>query len=544
MEKIIIYQVFTRLFGNKNTTRIENGSIEENGAGKFVDFDTKTLRRIRQLGATHIWYTGVIRHASCTDYSRFDIPVQHPSVVKGRAGSPYAITDYYDVDPDLAVDVEKRMDEWEQLIQRTHKEGMRVVMDFVPNHVARQYQSIAKPTGVVDLGSEDNTLMHFSPQNNFYYCVGENFVSPNGTGYLETPAKATGNDCFNAHPSINDWYETVKLNYGIDYNDWSGVPSEHFDPIPSTWKKMTEILLFWADKGVDAFRCDMAEMVPCAFWEHSISILKKHYPDVEIIGEVYNPSLYRKYIAAGFDYLYDKVGMYDTLRAVMEGNCPSSAITSQWQSVDDIRNRMLYFLENHDEQRIASDYFAGNAKKAIPALIISSMLYGNPIMIYAGQEFGERGMDKEGFSGKDGRTTIFDYWCVDSLRRGFYERRKLTAAERSLESQYIRILNIAQKEKSIVAGASYDLMYVNPQMGDKQFTFLRGNNMLIVVNFADNDVESNVFIPSHAFDFLKMKEGEVEAADLLTDKKHNLTLKKDCAVKVSVPAYGGIVLKW
>ena len=544
MGKIIIYQVFTRLFGNKNTSRIENGSIEENGTGKFVDFDTKTLRRIRKLGATHIWYTGIIRHASCTDYSQFGIPVQHPSVIKGRAGSPYAITDYYDVDPDLAVDVEKRMEEWEELIRRTHKEGMKVVMDFVPNHVARQYQSIAKPAGTEDLGGGDNEQMHFSPQNNFYYCVGENFVSPNGTGYSESPAKATGNDCFSAYPSINDWYETVKLNYGIDYNDWSGVPSEHFEPIPSTWKKMTDILLFWANKGVDAFRCDMAEMVPCAFWKYSIAILKKEFPNVEIIGEVYNPTLYRKYISSGFDYLYDKVGLYDTLRAVVEGKSPSSAITHQWQNVDDIRSRMLYFLENHDEQRIASDYFAGNGEKGIPALIVSSMLYSNPLMIYAGQEFGERGMDKEGFSGKDGRTTIFDYWCVDSLRRGFFERSKLTSAERTLESQYISILNIARKEKSIVEGASYDLMYVNPQLGEKQFAFLRGNNMLIVVNFDENAVESNVFIPAHAFHHLNMAEGETEALNLLTEEKQKISLEKDSTVKVYVPANGGTILKW
>lgn len=544
MGKIIIYQVFTRLFGNKNTSRIENGSIEENGTGKFVDFDTKTLRRIRKLGATHIWYTGIIRHASCTDYSQFGIPVQHPSVIKGRAGSPYAITDYYDVDPDLAVDVEKRRNEWEELIRRTHKEGMKVVMDFVPNHVARQYQSIAKPAGTEDLGSGDNEQMHFSPQNNFYYCVGEKFISPNGTGYSESPAKATGNDCFSAYPSINDWYETVKLNYGIDYNDWSGVPSEHFEPIPSTWKKMTDILLFWANKGVDAFRCDMAEMVPCAFWKYSIAILKKEFPNVEIIGEVYNPTLYRKYISSGFDYLYDKVGLYDTLRAIVEGKSPSSAITHQWQNVDDIRSRMLYFLENHDEQRIASDYFAGNGEKGIPALIISSMLYSNPIMIYAGQEFGERGMDKEGFSGKDGRTTIFDYWCVDSLRRGFFDRRKLTSAERTLESQYISILNIARKEKSIVEGASYDLMYVNPQLGEKQFAFLRGNNMLIVVNFDDNAVKSSVFIPAHAFDHLNMAEGETEAVNLLTEEKQKISLEKDSTVKVYVPANGGTILKW
>ncbi len=551
MDKIIIYQVFTRLFGNKNTTNKENGSLAENGTGKFADFDTKTLKRIKSLGANYIWYTGVIRHATATDYSSFGIPRQHPSVVKGNAGSPYAICDYYDVDPDLATDVAKRMEEWESLIDRSHKAGLKVVMDFVPNHVARQYRSIAKPAGVQDLGFDDNTHWHFSPQNNFYYCVDEDFVSPNGEGYVESPARATGNDAFTSRPSINDWYETVKLNYGIDYNDWSGHASEHFSPVPSTWLKMTEILLFWAGKGVDAFRCDMAEMVPCAFWHYASQKLKEAYPQILLIGEVYNPAQYRNYLAAGFDYLYDKVGMYDTLRAITCDQCSTAAITQQWQTVDDIRDHMLYFLENHDEQRIASDFFAGNAQKAIPALIISALLYKNPLMIYAGQEFGEKGMDKEGFSGKDGRTTIFDYWCVDSLRRGYYDRRKLTSIEKSLEAEYQKVLNIANKDKAVSEGLSYDLMYVNPQLAPDQYAFLRSTQvkgktqaMLVAVNFCDYDQAVDIHIPAHAFDYLSLAEGEIEAVDLLSGNKTILNLKKDSAFTVTLPANGGVALKF
>ncbi len=544
MGKTIIYQVLPRLFGNKTTARIENGSAVENGTGKFVDFDMKTLRRIHQLGATHVWFTGVIRHASCTDYSAHGVPTQHPSLVKGKAGSPYAVCDYYDVDPDLAVDIDKRMSEWEQLIVRTHKAGMKVVMDFVPNHVARQYLSIAKPAGVEDLGHGDDCQKHFSPQNNFYYCVGEEFVSPCGTGYIESPAKATGNNVFCAHPSVNDWYETVKLNYGIDYNDWSGTPSTHFQPVPSTWQKMTDILLFWAQKGIDAFRCDMAEMVPCAFWAYATGIVKAKYPDLKFIGEVYNPALYRDYIVAGFDWLYDKVGLYDTLRGVVTGNCASSAITFQWQSVDDIRDHMLYFLENHDEQRIASDYFAGNGEKAIPAMIISALLFTNPVMVYAGQEFGERGMDKEGFSGRDGRTTIFDYWCVESIRRGYYDRKKLSAAEKALEEKYKKILCTARDDSSVSEGASFDLMYVNPHLSGKQFAFLRGNDMLVAVNFSDSPVTTDILIPAHAYDFLGMSEGAVTATDLLTGKEWGLNLERDRTVRVNLPANGGIILKW
>lgn len=306
---MIVYQIFTRLFGNRNTTRKEWGTIAENGCGKMNGFDATVLKRIKSLGVTHVWYTGVLRHATQTGYTAYGIPSQHAEVVKGRAGSPYAITDYYDVDPDLAEDVAHRMQEWEALIARTHAAGMKVIMDFVPNHVAREYQSVCKPIGVKDLGEDDDTTMAFSSNNNFYYCWGcpldLSQIAPKAV-YEERPARATGNDRFDNCPSVNDWYETVKLNYGIDYCD-AGGRSEHFDPIPDTWRKMTDILLFWAAKGVDGFRCDMAEMVPPAFWSYATSEVKRVFPEVIFIGEVYDPRQYRTYIASGYDFLYDKV---------------------------------------------------------------------------------------------------------------------------------------------------------------------------------------------------------------------------------------------
>ncbi|MCR5472624.1 MAG: alpha-amylase, partial [Prevotella sp.] len=222
LHKIIIYQVFTRLFGHRSNTPVVNGTIEENGCGKLNDFTPSALKKIRELGVTHIWYTGVIRHATMTDYSRYGIPRQHPAVVKGRAGSPYAITDYYDIDPDLAVDVERRMEEFEQLVTRTHRAGLKMIIDFVPNHVARQYKSICKPAGVRDLGEDDNPNEGFNPErNNFYYCPGQAFMPyfdlyhGEKEPYQEMPARATGNDCFHNAPGMNDWYETVKLNYGV-----------------------------------------------------------------------------------------------------------------------------------------------------------------------------------------------------------------------------------------------------------------------------------------------------------------------------------------
>ena len=557
--KLVIYQVFTRTFGNTNTNRIPNGTLAENGVGKMNDFDTKTLKQIKGLGVNSIWYTGVIRHATTTDYSKFGLPTQNAQVVKGKAGSPYAITDYYDIDPDIAVDVENRMSEFEALISRTHKVGMKVVIDFVPNHVAREYKSIAKPKGVRDLGEDDDVSKHFDAQNNFYYCPNEPLhldgLVKNGRTlseitYKEFPAKCTGNDKFDAYPQQNDWYETIKLNYGIDYCDLGGT-SYNFSPRPSTWEKMTEILLFWASKGIDGFRCDMAEMVPTAFWTYAIERVKREYPKLIFIGEVYDPNQYRAYVASGFDYLYDKVGMYDCLRGVMCGEQSASAITNAWQATNDIRNQMLYFLENHDEQRIASDFFSGDMRKGVPAMIVSALFQSNPVMIYAGQEFGEKGMDAEGFSGCDGRSTIFDYWCVEGIRKGYYARRSLTKEQKDLEKTYKTILNICNKEKAVASGLTFDLVYANydnPRFdSNKLFAFMRkdGNEILLVVaNFSDEVLNIDINIPAHAFEYLQMAEGKKEMIDLLTNESEVSDFRKNNVVGMSVGALNGRIYKF
>ena len=546
MEKVIIYQIFTRLFGNRNVSRRERGTIAENGSGKFADLSQEVLKDIAQMGVSHVWYTGVIRHATQTDYSAYGIPRQHPAVVKGKAGSPYAITDYYDVDPDLAVDVNLRMLEFEQLVERTHKAGLKVIIDFVPNHVARQYKSICKPKRVKDLGEADNALHGFDPQNNFYYCPGERFTpyfdlyKGETEPYLEMPAKATGNDHFDNAPGQNDWYETVKLNYGVDY--YAGRIG-YFDPIPDTWLKMTDILLFWAKKGVDGFRCDMAEMVPAEFWAYATQKVKKKFKNIIFVGEVYNPFEYRHYLASGFDLLYDKVGMYDTMRNVICHHAPTSAITYAWQQTDDIRDHMLYFLENHDEQRVASDFFAADGRRGVPGMMVSLLLQQNPFMLYAGEEYGERGMDREGFSGNDGRTTIFDYWSIDTLCRA--AQNKLTETEQQLYDIHKKTMLLARSEKAITAGASFDLMYVNGHL-ERQYAFLRkaDNELLLVVaNFEDHDVVIDVNIPAHAFEFLQMTEKNVIATDLLTKERLAMRLKKDGSVRMSVGARNGRVWK-
>ncbi len=560
-----IYQIFTRLYGAcQPANNLPNGTIADNGVAKFNEFTADTLQRIKDYGFTHVWFTGVLEHATQTDYTRYGIHLDHPWIVKGRAGSPYAIKDYFDVDPDLAEDVPNRMAEFEALLERTHKAGLKFVIDFVPNHVARSYHSDVAPKGFEDLGAGDDEELAFTPRNNFYYCWGEplhteNFIEAEqgGVPYLEFPAKATGNDVFHAWPNRNDWYETVKLNYGVDYN---GGGAQHFDPIPSTWQKMTDILLFWASKGVDAFRCDMAEMVPVAFWHYAIAQVKAKY-DVQFIAEVYNPNEYRNYIHhGGFDYLYDKVGLYDTLRAVICQHTSAAAITNAWQNTDDIKEHMLYFLENHDEQRIASDFFCGDAQKAIPGLVVAACMGNNPLMIYAGQEIGEKGMDAEGFSGKDGRTTIFDYWSVPSLRKlssishSLKSKNSpnlvLTGKELSLYQDYQHILRLRNENQALSEGLFYDLMYVNYDGTEgfdchRQYAFLRKTKdelLFCVANFSDNAIKCGVRIPAHAFDFLSIPSGEYSAIDLISGVESTIALFPVACTQIKVRANNAILL--
>lgn len=557
--KMVIYQVFPRWFGNLRPSPVMNGSLAENGVGKFSAFTPLALSKIKELGVTHVWYTGVIEHATKTDYTMFGIRKDHSAVVKGKAGSPYAIKDYYDIDPDLADNIQNRMSEFEDLVKRTHEAGMKVIIDFVPNHVARQYFSDAREPFVEDLGQTDNVSKAFDVNNNFYYLPGQTLTlrfdpqREEDFAYSEFPAKVTGNNHFDAYPSQNDWYETVKLNYGVDYMHGGAC---HFNTIPNTWEKMLEILLFWADKGVDGFRCDMAEMVPVEFWNWVIPQVKK-VRDVIFIAEVYNPDEYRNYIYTGhFDYLYDKVGLYDTVRAVMCGQAPASNISHCWQLLEGIQKNMLNFLENHDEQRVASDFFAGDARPGIPGMIVSAAMNTNPVMIYSGQELGERGMDAEGFSGRDGRTTIFDYWSVESLRNwnnnGLFDGAKLTPAERSLREMYAKLLNVVRSEPVIVEGAFYDLMYANsgnPYFNpNRQYAFLRkwkNEVLLVVVNFDRADQCVWVNIPVEAFKALDFEDNKpAELTDLLTGETTISTLTDAYPYQVKLPAYSGKMLKF
>lgn len=554
--KTIIYQLIPRLFTNYNPDPVPNGTIEQNGSGKLNDINPTILKNIRELGATHVWYTGVIEHAHTPDYTRFGIPKHNHHIIKGKAGSPYAITDYYDIDPDLAVDVPRRMEEFEKLIARTHRAGLKAIIDFVPNHVGREYHSDVAPAGVEDLGQGDDKEMFFSPQNNFYYITRQQFAPAGvdlGQGddaYVEFPARASGDDCFTAFPGQYNWYDTVKLNYGYDPGDHS----RHYDPVPSTWIKMLSILRFWASKGVDGFRCDMAHMVPVDFWRWAIPQVKAINSDIIFIAEIYEVGLYRTYIySAGFDYLYDKVNLYDSLRAIETANHSAATLTSCWQTVEGISDKMLNFLENHDEQRFASEQYAGEAMRAIPSLVVSTMLSTGPFMIYAGQELGETASDAEGYSGRDGRTTIFDYWSVPTLRR-WLNRGKcdgtLSDHEKSVRSAYARILNVASNEKAVSKGKFFDLMYVNyenPRLDPhRHYTFLRheGNDLLVIaVNFSDVEAHVEINIPAHAFDYLGLERGYALATEMLSGQQSLKAVSHDIPFATHIPAHGAVVWK-
>lgn len=525
--KPVVYQAMTRLFGNTNTTNKPWGTIAENGVGKFADFTDRALDSIHAMGVTHIWYTGVPHHALIGDYTAYGISNDDPDVVKGRAGSPYAVKDYYNVNPDLATDPAKRMEEFEALIERTHRHGMKVIIDLVPNHVARSYHSISKPDSVSGFGENDDKSVEYRRDNNFYYIPGEAFRVPlpqNGYKPLggeanpladgkfdEFPAKWTGNGSRKAQPDFNDWYETVKVNYGVrpdGTHDFDSLPAGfdqqdyrvHFDfwknkSVPDSWKKFRDIALFWLDKGVDGFRYDMAEMVPVEFWSYMNSAIKLKNPDAFLLAEVYNPGLYRDYIHLGkMDYLYDKVELYDTLKHIVQGHGSTDNLVAIQTGLADIEGHMLHFLENHDEQRIASNAFAGDARKGMPAMVLSACIGTSPTMLYFGQDVGEPGDGNPGF-GSATRTTIFDYWGVPAHQRwmngGAFDGGQSTPAEKDLHHFYRTLLRFSSSAPALTGDYHEIHSYnrVNTEgYDDKLFSFVRskdGQRLIVVCNFSD-----------------------------------------------------------
>jgi len=560
-KKMVVYQMMTRLFANTNTTNKFCGSVEDNGVGKMNNINDAALKGIKGLGVTHVWYTGIIEHALLTDYSKNGIAIDDADVVKGKAGSPYAIKDYYDVNPDLAVDVANRMKEFEALVARTHAQDLKVIIDFVPNHVARAYKSDARPTGVKDLGEGDDITVSFRPTNNFYYLPGQAFVAPkrpyqpeapkSDGKFVENPAKVTGNNQFTATPNLGDWFETVKLNYGVDYQNGE---KKHFEPVPDTWEKMRDILVYWADKKIDGFRCDMAEMVPVEFWQWVIPQVKKVNPQIVFIAEIYNPTQYRNYIDNGqFDFLYDKVQLYDTLRLLVNQKAHSDGIPKIQESLTGINHNMLHFLENHDEQRFASPFFAGDAWKAVPAMVVSACIDEGPIMIYFGQEVGEPGAKAEGFSGDDGRTTMFDYWGVPQHQKWVnnlqYDGGLLSDEQKQLRQFYGDILTLAANNQAIAQGKYADLTVFNQQKGNfsslvHAFVRYHGEEKLIIVsNFNTKTEGVKIQIPESLAQDLGLKQGSAYVGRDLLRSGAEIGIDANLTMSFEIPAFSSLILK-
>ncbi len=587
-KKEVVYQVFTRLFGNTNTTNKPWGTLEENGVGKFADFTEKALKEIKGLGVTHIWYTGVPHHDVIKDYTKYGISNDDPDVVKGRAGSPYAVKDYYNVNPDLATDPANRLQEFKDLVERSHKVGLKVIIDIVPNHVARNYQSLTNPKGVEDFGASDDKSVTYNVNNNFYYNPGEVFQVPNWQfGYQplggekhplldhkfdENPAKWTGNGSRASQPDMNDWYETVKINYGISPDgtkDFEELPygfedkdyQAHFEfwkekTVPDSWLKFRDIALYWLDFGVDGFRFDMAEMVPVEFWSFMNSSIKMKNPSAFILAEVYNPDLYRAYIKKGkMDYLYDKVQLYDTLKHVMQGHGSTDNIPPIQEYLKDIEHNMLHFLENHDEQRIASPEFAGNAEKGKPAMVVSATISTSPTMVYFGQEVGEPGAENAGF-GSPSRTSIFDYIGVPHHQRWLNNKKfdggQSTPQEKALRDFYKRLLNFTINSSALV-GNYQDIHRYNRDhtewYNDKVLSFVRwgeDERLIVVSNFSETyKFGFELQLPENLIQQWNLQEGNYELEDQLY-KTYKSTLKVSegkASVRIDINPLESFILK-
>ncbi|OBP15467.1 alpha-amylase [Rheinheimera sp. SA_1] len=582
--KVVVYQAFTRLFGNSNTTNQRFGTAAQNGVGKLNDINDAALISLKAMGVSHLWLTGVPHHALVADYSAFGISADDPDVIKGRAGSPYAVKDYYSVNPDLAVDPAKRLEEFKALIDRAHLHGIKVVIDIVPNHVARRYESLGKPAGVRDFGADDNTTVAYSKHNNFYYVPGQAFelpdipaeFSPLGEEkhplkdgkFAEMPAKWTGNGARAAKPDFNDWYETVKINYGVKPDgsyDFERLPTDYASKdhaahaafwqgkdLPNSWLKFRDITHYWLALGVDGFRFDMAEMVPVEFWSFLNSSIKLQNPDALLLAEVYQPQLYRDYVQLGkMDYLYDKVGFYDSLKRLMQGKGAGSEVLAKQAEVADIDQHMLKFLENHDEQRIASPEFAGLAEKGQPAMVVSTLIGKAPTLLYFGQEVGEAGALDAGF-GKPSRTSIFDYVGVPAhqgwLNGGKYDGGGLTAEQTALRTFYQQLLKFSS-EASALQGEFVSLHQLNltsPGYSEQQLSFARFDDkqqLLVVSNFADQPVSFNLQLPADLIKTWQLSETSAVFTDLFSQQQQSTNPAQQHSLTIELPALGSVVLQ-
>lgn len=533
----VIYQLMVRTFGNTNGTRKVNGTLAENGCGKFADINAAALDSLKGMGFTHLWLTGVLEQASGTSYPKR--PADDPDILKGIAGSPYAIKDYFDVCPDYALDPDKRIEEFKALLGRCRQHGFRVIIDFVPNHVARSYQSDVRPE--LSFGAGDDYSAFFHRDNHFYYLQPDH---PGGGAPLKLPTagrpgcdgkfapetdfgRVTGNNVVSWAPSINDWYETVKLNYGHDFTkgrNTSDLPGPTASPsdVPKTWRTMDEILGYWQKMGVDGFRCDMAHMIPMEFWRWVVKRCRERDPKVFFSAEAYDNDpakltdghVLDELLAAGFDAVYDDPS-YDVLEGIYE--------SGKWANdLDPLTftgkrfHKSLRYAENHDEVRIASPKEWGGLgmKVGKPVSAVLFAMGKGPVMLYHGQEVGEPAAGEEGFGGDDARTTIFDYWSMPEFVKwvngGKYDGALLSDDQKSLRGWYGRLIRATQC-RAFTAGEFYGLNHANKEnpafgrvgeegaSGHWLYAFLRrdtktGQAFLVVANFHGTETLKGVKI--------------------------------------------------
>ncbi len=517
--KATTYQLFVRHFGNLNTTCTDGGDIERNGCGKFVDINTKALAEIKKLGFTQIWLTGVLEHASGTAYP--DRPADSDLILKGLAGSPYAVKDYYDVSPDLAVCVDNRLDEFKELVQRCHDVGLKVLIDFIPNHVSRAYDSDVYPER--NFGRNDDVNLFCDKGNHFYYLdLAHPLYLPGGRYSSEGPPRVTGNNAVTHSPTVNEWYETVKLNYGYDFT--SGVSDFGGDKRPATWDEMDLVLAYWQEMGVDGFRCDMAHMVPSEFWKWAVGRARERDSGVYFLAEAYpadpmrvtprRSDVFKELIDAGFNEMYDSKS-YDLIKGLYESGKWANDLDDFIFDTERLHS-MTRYVENHDEVRIASPHHWGGHGANI-GMPVSGFLFGigcGGCLVYNGQEVGERALGSQGYSGDDGRTSIFDYTAVPELQKWVsghsYDGSGLSDEQRELREWYGRWLNVLQ-EPAFREGETYGLNSFNNDnphygrlagenvSGHWLYGFLRYDKKsrqayLVVINFHPTETMHNVDI--------------------------------------------------
>jgi glycosidase len=530
--KKVVYQLVVRYFGNTGGANAFDGDLATNGCGKFADVNEAAVAALVELGVTHVWLTGALRQATLTDYSTAGLPADPPEVVKGRAGSCYAVRDYCDVCPDYAVDPAQRMAEFEALVGRLHVAGLKIILDLVPNHVSRNYSSA---NSACDFGAGDDQTRFFDPQNNFFYLAnppGQELTlpfperwRPRGVAFTGSFARedggpgrvprATGDNVAVPWPGQTSWYETVKLNYGWDFTRGTG----SYAPRPRTWTMIDAVLAFWQAKGVDGFRCDFVHYVPAEAWAYLIGQARQRRPDAFFVGEAYFPNEWNDpvrsrtaLIQAGFDAVYHATS-YEELKNAYRGESLDAYDHEMlWGLADGDRVHLLEYLENHDERRIPSpivsdggpgDSGFGSADAGRQLAPLQFLSGPGPVLIFNGQEVGERGEGATGFKGDNGRTTIFDYWRMPQFSLWVNDHRYdgggLDPAARSLRSFYRDLLALCA-DPCVAEGGYWGLRYANrpwsgPGCSDWLYAFARyapgeGRALVVVANFRPDAPET------------------------------------------------------